>query len=280
MAEHIIIATPEISNLATITAGSESGTMTATNLLTDQPSEVWRAPDLESAYVELDLLSSTAINLLWIGYTNCSPDATMRWRAAATQGDLTADPAYDSGAINVWPHAAIETDWDYMHGLHWLGASGAQTYRWWRLDLADPAPRGPKQNGAFTAASYLQAGRIILAKAWQPPRNLRYGWGNGWLDPSPSQESAAGQTYSDELARKRRMTFTLQAETEDELYENAFQIDRRFGASRGFLVSRDPSNARRLMDQTIYGRNTDVSEPIVNHNFKIYAKRYGLTELL
>lgn len=280
MGERLIIATPELSDLATITAGSEAGTMTATNLLTDQPREVWRATDLENVNVELDLGSAAGINLLWIGYTNCSPDATMRWRAAASQSDLTADPAYDSGELDVWPHADIETDWEYMHGMHWLGAAAAQTFQWWRLDLSDPAPRGPKQNGAFTTAEYLQAGRIILANAWQPTRNLSYGWGIGWQDPSPMQDSAAGQTYSDQLARKRRLAFTLSAGTEDDLYENAFQIDRRFGASRGILVSRDPSNTRRLMDQTIYGRNVDVGEPIINERFNIYSKRYGLVEML
>lgn len=270
--ENIVIATPVLSDAAVLTAGSEAADMPAANLLTQQPIDVWRATDLANAYLVADLGAAAAINLVALLYTNASSAAQWRVRAAASEADLTAAPGYDSGLVDMWPHAGLET-WDWTHAFRWLGVAGAtpgpQTFRWWRIDVADPG----------NAAGYVQAGRLYLAAAWQPTRNLLYGWSVGFIDFSAKVRAAGGQILPGSRPLHRVARFALRCDSESEMYDNAFEIDRRRGTSGDVLVLRDPATPSRLMKQSVYGTLSSL-EPIVNARFNVFEKPYEIEEMI
>lgn len=268
-----VIATPALSDAATLTASSAPATLPVSNLQGEQPGVVWRALDPAASWVEVDLGAASAINLVALLHHNLGSAATWRIRAAATQGDLTAAPGYDSTAITAWPTAGLE-DWGTVNSVLWLAAA-PQSFRWWRIDLADAA----------NPAGFLEAGRLYIADAWQPSRNLEYGWSTAWQDPSEFALALGGQEYAVERRRRRLIQFTIpivaesQAAAEAEAYGKAFELQRLRGLSGDVLAIRDPDNAAQLQRQTIYGRMAEL-RPIVNTAFNIFTTRFAFREML
>ena len=264
---HIVIATPALSDAAVLAANGASEGMPLVNLQRMQPIEVWRTTDPANAFVTVDLGASETVSLVALLHTNASAAATWRIRAAAVEGDVVTSPAYDSTSVSLWPTAGLDT-WPTVNGLLWLGAS-PQTLRYWRIDVAD----GSNPDGFF------QAGRLLFANAWQPARNISYGWGLGWSDPSPKPRSLGGQTYPVRRPRARQMSFRLDFQSEAALYDNAFEIDRLRGTADDLLVVRDPTNVARLQQWAVHG-TLDGLAPIINSQFSIFSKDYTVSELL
>ncbi len=269
-----VIATPEIGDAAVLTASSAPEGLPVGNLQTRQPGQVWRAQDPAASWVEADLGSAATLNLVALLHHNLTGAGTWRIRAAATQANLTAAPGYESGVVTAWPTTGLD-DWETVNSILWLGDAGAQTFRWWRVDLADAA----------NPAGFLEAGRLYLANAWQPSRNLDYGWSTAWLDPTELNLALGGQEYDIGRRRRREITFAIpivansQAEAEAEAYDQPFEIQRRRGRSGDVLAIRDPDNADQLQRQTIYGRMAEL-RPIVNTAFKSFTTRFAFRETL
>lgn len=263
---NIAIATPILSDAATVTATDELGNFPVTNLQTKQPSVKWRTAGLSPAVV-IDLGSAGAINLVGLFATNTTSAATWRIRAAASEANLTASPGYDSGSVAAWPETGMATDWPAVNLIHWLTA--AQTFQWWRIDLAD----------AGNPAGYLQAGRVYVAAAWQPTRNLQRGWSIEPQDESETFRAQGGQEYDEIRPQRRIAKFRLAFLSEDELYDNVFEIDRRQGRTGDVFVMRDPTHASHLHKQSVYG-TLKGSEPAVNQAALIFEKSYQVRELL
>jgi len=91
-----ILAAPEWSEAATITASSAQTETPVTNLLKYQPTDIWSATSL-TPYLELDAGSAQDWNSVWAFFSNARAQDVWRVRAANTQGNLTAAPFYDSG---------------------------------------------------------------------------------------------------------------------------------------------------------------------------------------
>jgi len=264
---NIVIASPELLEAATITAGSEAGGMAASNLKLLPGRGRWRATALGSANLVVDLGAAFAINLIALLYTNATSAATWRIRGATSEANLTAAPGYDSGNIAHWPAQTGLGDWAWTHAFKFL--TTAQNYQWWRIDITDAA----------NPAGYYQASRLYIAAAWQPSINISFGASHGWVDPSEHGRSRAGQIAVREMNAYRAMNFQLRFQSEAQLFDNAFRLDRLRGRRRDVLVIRDPDTTTRGMDWCICGIVTDVS-PIAHPAFDIYEKSYRLEELL
>lgn len=263
---NLIFARP-LADGGTITTGSEVASLPAGNLLTPQPSDPWRATDLANAYVELDLGTAVEINLIALLYTNASSAATWRIRAAASQANLTAAPDYDTGSNTFWPQSGLE-DWSFTHGFIWLDAS-TQTRRWWRIDVSD----------AGNPDGYFQAGRLYLAKPFQPATNIEFGWSVGYADPSPKRRATGGQTYPLLRSRSRVLNFSYSFMSESEMFDNLFDLNRRRGASEDVLVIVDPDATANIHERIVYGLVDDL-KPIINSSFNIFEQPYRLEEML
>lgn len=274
----IAIATPEIGDLATIGASSESSAMVAANLQTIQPGDKWRST-AASAVLNIDLGSAKSFNLVSLLYNNFSSACTWRVRAANSSAVLVSTTVpYDSSTVRAWPHTGLETDWDYTHAVLWLGGS-PQTFRFIRIDISDPSPRPPAGSSAAVSVSYVQAGRLIVASARQPTTNLLWGWSLGWNDLAQFQQAANGAIYPDPRGMHRALSFSLDFNTEAEVYDWMFQIDRRRGSHRDLFVIRDPDEPTQIMNQSIYGLSADL-RPVVNDAYSIFSKPYQIVELI
>lgn len=275
---NIAFATPEASDLAVVGASSEASTMVATNLQTMQPAEKWRST-AASAVINIDLLASTSFNLVALLYNNFSSACTWRVRAANSSAVLVSTTVpYDSSTVRAWPHTALETDWDYTHAVLWLGST-SQVFRFIRIDISDPSPRPPVGSSAAVSVAYVQSARLIVASARQPTTNLLWGWSLGWNDLAAFQQAANGAIYPDPRGMHRVLSFSLDFNTEAEVYDWAFQLDRRRGAHRDLFVMRDPDVPSQLMNQSLYGLSTDL-RPVVNDAYSIFTKPYQIVELI
>lgn len=94
--ENWILATPDWSDAAAITASHEQAATPAANLQRYQPSDLWSATNL-TPYLELDRGSPQLWNLVLPLFTNAQAFDTFRVRAATSQANLTAAPSFDSG---------------------------------------------------------------------------------------------------------------------------------------------------------------------------------------
>lgn len=262
----VTIATPRLSDAATLTSGGTiAASLPLANLQAMQPGKVCRFTDLSGMHIVADLGAAQEVNQVWLGYTNATSAATWRVRGATSEANLTASPGYDSGSADIWPVSGLD-DWDTVNGLRWL--STAQTYRWWRIDIADAAnPDG-----------YFDIGRLYIAKAWQAG-GIQFGWSLGWLDDSEIERARGGQMHPVERPRRRELSFTLHGKSEAQMYGDAFAIQRLRGRSRDVLVVRDPMQTTWLQHQTLYGLMTEL-RPIVNSTYKVFRQPYRVEELI
>lgn len=271
MAEHIVIATPDFADAGTLTGlGTIAATLPVTNLQTMQPGKVARWTSLSTVALRLDLGSAPNINLVALGPHNGSAVAEWRIRAGDSEGDADSGVGFDSAQVSMWPSSGRPFGYDgvMLWSLLWLG-SAVEAHRYWRFDVYDPG----------NAADYFQAGRLVVDAAWQPTKNLRYGWGIGWNDASEIVESIGGQTWPVERARRRVMEFTLGSMSEAEMWTSAYEIARKRGRAKDLLVIRDPAATTQLHRQMVYGLLTDLP-PLVNRTFNLYETNYRLQELV
>lgn len=277
--ENMVLATPLLSDAATLSGSTSPAGLPVTNLQLMSISNVWRALDPENAYVVIDLGSAKEINLVALLGHNGSSRGTARVRAAATEADLTADPAYDSGLLPVRSHqSGYDAAWaltvddeeygalDTNNFLLWLGAD-TETFRFWRIDIDD------------TEIDYFDAGRLYVSKAWQPVTNMDYGLAEGFIDPSRDARTAGGKLAPVERPKYRWTEFRLSFATAAEMYDYAFEIDRKRGRTRDILFINDPDTADRLQKRTIYGTMKTL-QPIINSQFSLFEKTYRIEEII
>tara|TARA_R110002096_G_scaffold172484_2_gene346170 strand:- start:4017 stop:4823 length:807 start_codon:yes stop_codon:yes gene_type:complete len=263
-----VISNPAIVDAATITAGSALANMPVTNLLRTQPKDRWRSDDLNNLYLVVDLGSAQAINLIALLFHNATQSATWRIRAATSEANLTAAPGYDSTAVNMWD-ATWPSDEDPVHSITWLGSS-PETYQWWRIDVSDLS----------NPDNYFQVGRLYIDNAWQLPanKNIEYGWELRFIDPATKSRSKAGQLYAESAQRWRQIIMSINFQSEDEMYDNVYELIRRRGISKDIFVIRDPDATKHLIRQSIYGQLAQMP-PIANTRTNIFRSRFIIEEM-
>lgn len=266
---NLLMASSRRSDLAVLTANSAATGMPVTNLQRMQPRYAWRSLNPAATVLEIDMATAAAFNLVALLFTNATAAATWRIRAATSQANLTAAPGYDSGVLTIWPVGVPGlglATWPWVDAIKFLaGASGpgAQTFRWWRIDIADAA----NPDGFFEAA------QLILDVAVQFSHNLVYGWSVRPTDQSARLRAAGGQILPVAGGQGRILRYELRWGSEAEMYGAALDIDRLRGSSRPIFVIRDPDRPDLYPAQALYGLQGAPSD-IVNHRHNLYAKGY------
>ncbi len=264
----IAIANPILGDAATLNGAEAVDGFPISNLQITQPSEVWRPSDITNAFVTIDLGSQASVNLVAMLYTNLSSAATWRVRGASTSaGAVTAAPDYDTSAITAWAQTDLG-DWDFVHAINWFGET-PRTLRYWRVDVIDTG----------NSDGHVQAGRLYIDDAWQPSSNIDLGWSLGWVDQTKRSRATSGAIWPTARTPWRALDFRLDLLDEDDMYDEAFDLDRLRGGSGDVFVMRDPTSSKRLQDQSIYGLLTGL-RPIIQPHFSTFAKRYRVEEAL
>lgn len=258
---NLVIATPDLGDAGDISASDEVPAYPASNLLLEQPWQVWRTTGLSGIYIEHDMGQTVTMRLIALLYAKLSSTATWRARAAATQADLTtASALYDSGTQDVWPDPANASDYDYRHLVAWIGDAGVSA-RWSRIDISDPD----------NAAGYIQAARYLPDEAWRPETGrLTGGTAATKVEEFVEHTTTGGQTYRATRGKIGRFTYRIVFKTADELRKMR-RIYRRRGQTRAVLLVGDiEASYPDLHDETTYCFLDQVQE--------IQADRYDWFE--
>lgn len=282
---NILIAARNRADAGILSAGSWVATLPLANLQDRQPTRLARSTDtaLASTRFDLDLGAPRTISLLALLRHNLTQGG--RWRLRLSDAADFAAALLDTGWRDIWPEITPFGQ-DLWGEFIWggkLDPDEARTYgisayhvlttplfaRHLRLELDDQDnPDG-----------YLQAGRLIAAPAWQPSRNLAYGWELRHVDESRTIRSRGGQLYVDPLPLRRRLSFTLDHLGADEMLGRAHELDREKGIAGDVLAIVDADQPRHLHRLAIYGALGETT-PMANPSFERYSKRFVIEELV
>lgn len=262
---NILLATANPLATATLAAGTTASAGPVGNLLRREPADAMILTNSGSAYVTIDLgADPDAIRVFAVLYCNAG---TWRVRADDVEGDVTADPTYDSGTVNF---GGSETGLRHRDGMRhdWIYWAAGVTYRYWRIDFADP----DDDDGRTIV------GNLIMDYGFQPAVNIAYGGSLGLVDPSRKPRSVDGQL--EPLVRRPYMAteFAINFGTEAEMYGEAFDLDEIAATVNQVLYLRDPAATTYRQKQAVLGTFRALA-PIVDASFDIYSKRYQIEEL-
>lgn len=282
---HVLIAYRNNFDTAIVSGGGWSAELPLANLADRQPSLVARSLDVDPANTQftVDFGAPKPVSFLALLRHNLTQNG--RWRITLARDTAFDDVVHDSGVIDIWP--SIQPFGQGLWGeFLWGGrlpTEEAATYgigayqvitrpviaRYGLIELIDPQ----NPNG------HLQAGRLVVGPAWRPSINLRYGWSIEQVDTSRRVRSRGGQTYVDIQPKYRRLRFTIEDLKRDEMFGNAYEIERLKGTGGDLFVMIDPDDTGHRHRHSVYGVLQDTT-PITNPIFDRYSKSFTIEELL
>lgn len=266
---NMLLAMPVSCDSAVLKSSSTAGGLPASNLKTSPIGQVARFLTPAACFVQTAI--SCPVDLIAILGHNGSTTGQARVRAADSVDDILTSPDYDSGAL---PLRSNQPDFtgsntagamDTNHFILHLGAP--LTHNYWRIDISD------------ASLPYFDAGRLYISKAWQPETNMDYGIAHGFVDPSKTERTVSGRQVPLVRPAYRYAEFQLSFGSEQEMFDNAFEIDRLRGTTKDVLFINDPDNISMIQKRTIYGTMQGLP-PIINAQFRLYEKSYRIEEII
>lgn len=226
-----------VSYSPVITGGSWSSSLPLSNMQDRRLSKVARSADALAASTkfEIDLGVARAIRVLALPKHTISSAGTIRVRGSNTAGNFAA-PVYDTGTVNVWP-AGIDAEEAAGMNLGWTHvAAAAQSARYWLFEISD----------ATNPAGYVDVGRLVIAKAWQPTINMSVGARLGLETDTDRTVTDGGAAIYNDKPRRRTMTFDIEHLPADEALENGFDMQRIAGKSGQLMFVFDPEDTTHM----------------------------------
>jgi hypothetical protein len=221
LSRNLLLLSPSASDAATLTASSQVGTLPVANLQDIQPTRKWRAMG-GTASIDIVLASALACDSVAVVAHNFTSAATMRIRGAATAEDVEDSPTVDTGEVSVWLGGSPPdvTHWPAFIALHrWENETAL---RYWRVDLSDE----------LNEDTWIEAGRLVLGRAWQPSINFDIGGEPLAFDPRDiAEETSYGHTFTDRRTESapRIFSLTLTAANKREVLGGVQEIQRLRG---------------------------------------------------
>lgn len=255
------------------------------NLAERQPSRLARTTSAAALDSQVILDIGEARPIAFIGLLRHNLSQKGQWRITASDDAGFASLVHDTGFVDIWPAISPfgiglwgEFQWGGKLDPLLVGTYGIDGFhvfpmsvraRYVKVELSDTA----------NAAGYLEAGRLIVAPAWQPTINLQYGWSIEQVDESRSVKSRGGQTYVDQRPKFRRLSFTLEHLEADEMFGHAYELERLKGKGGDVLVVLDPDDSKHRHRHSVYGLLADTT-PVSNAYAGRFAKEFVIEELV
>ncbi|MEG0880650.1 MAG: hypothetical protein RSH52_05230 [Janthinobacterium sp.] len=265
------------ADLAAISASSQSGALSVTNLLTDIKSEVWRSTGTHATLSAVFPLTSL-IAAVALPFCNLSATATLRVRGYALAAD--AVPAFDTGAVQACAHQPLGA-WDW--GLEPLGVNafsyggGAYGRIWFapawveklEIDIDD----------ALNPSGYIEASRLLAGMYWSPENNADYGASLTADDASQHYRNEGGDLLTNVGPRSRKLALSLTAMSPPDR-SKLMAILRGNGKSRPVFVSLFPESDDPLLEQDhqVYGKLPDAAA-VATPQFERYSTSITVEEI-
>lgn len=265
-----------IADTATsITASTTSGTLVATNMLTDLKSQVHRSTGTSVKYT-LTWATNQTVGCVVLPCTNLTATATMRVRlytdTAATvlisdTGVNLAVPGYNLDP-KLWPTARNANSFAYGGGVKavvWFSEQ-LTNIRAVIVDLADYS----------NPAGYIDCSRLVVGSYWSPTHNIQNGVQFDITDNSQTSRRDSGDVISDRSFMYDTLTFDFSLlPTEDK--NTLVKILRNVGVYKNIFVSLLPDDSSDITEHesSIYGTRSNSS--ITYQLYGYYAHQMQLT---
>lgn len=267
----LILATPRLSDSANLTASDAVGSMPVSNLQKFQPTDWWQTSSLGSGgqYIDIEITEVNGLglanwNLISLLYTNATESTEWRIRGALSKGTVTSSPTLDTDWFSHWPVTNLG-DWPWTHSLYWVANGRSEPFL--RIDVRD------------ASLDFYRAGRLYISNAWQPTHHVKYGWSTGHQENQRRQYAEGGPVFPRIQPRRRMLSGRLNFLDEDEMFNNAWELDRARGVSEDVLAILDPEHPTHLHRWMVYGLMKDLP-PITNDAYGIYEKPFEIEEAL
>lgn len=255
-----------------IDAGALSGgawfpTLPLTNLQNMVLGLVARSVDtsLLSTMFNVDLGRDRKIQLL--SWRNHNFSIGAKYRVRAYRDAAHTNLVYDSGWAKVWPvvYALNVLDWKdeswwsrkytreqregYMTELVHIMPT-AKYARYWLIEFDDTT----------NSTGYIQIGRMFISQGWQPTTNMSYsGASIAWETKTDVKEAIGGAEYFDRRTPYRVQRLTLNYLEQDEIFTQAFEIQRQGGIDQELLWIFDPDDTIHAIRRRFLARMRTLS---------------------
>ena len=269
------------ANIATLTASTTSGTLVASNMLTDIKSQVWRSTSTSAAILTA-CPTLKSVNAVIFAHTNFTNAATMRVVGYTLANDVpgVATPVFDTSALPCCAYTASSVfGWDantpgvsnfgfgggVYAGLFFTGGSVRRLY----IEISDTG----------NAAGYVEVSRLIAGYYWSPTYNADYGVQLGYDDKSSHSRNDAGDLLTDITPRSKWLSFNLSGmEAVDR--QNFMRLMRSKGLSSPIYISVFPADTDKNLEQDyqIYGKQSALS-PILMPYYSSYQTSIKIDEI-
>ena len=222
MANARILYNMDAWDAATITGSSQANTdLVPANVVHDHVSKMWRTTGKASENIVFDLGSAKKITVFSMFTFNLTASATVTLQANASNS--WGSPSY-SQALTI----ATDADGAVLPRIVYFLD---QTYRYWRVTLADSG----------NSDSYLQLGRMAAGEYYELPSNINQNFNITMFDPSEGDRVPGRQTFFRNRNRYRRATvrYNLQSQTQT---DKLSAIMLKTGNSRPIVLALDPTD--------------------------------------
>lgn len=256
---NVILATPVISDAATLSGSLSVGDMALQNLKAMNLYQKYRTKDL-SAVINVDLLTAQPVDFVSVIAHNATSSGTV----TVSAGSTIAASDYSSGPLSLITGDNVGFDRNVF-----AVKFATQTYRYWKLAFSDISnPDG-----------YLEMGRLYLSNCFQPNKNAIYGMEEGYTDDSRTAWTVSGGISSVPRMPRKTARWTLDFATSLEMYSQARDIDKTRGTSKDILFIPDIEDTNYFQERAIYGKMNGLA-PVISAAYSIYQKSYDIEEIL
>lgn len=253
---------------SSLAASTTSGSLAASNLLTDYKTEVWRSTGT-TATLTLTWAASVPVSMVALAFTNLSSVATMRVQCYTNSGD--SSPALDTLDTLCCPvNLGFTAPLGFGGGVYadnWFPQTSVQKIVVTVID-------------AGSTSGYIQAARLVTGTYWSPDRNAETESVKLTMqEDTKNTRSEAGTLWTDRAPMYKKLQFDLSYMTQAD--RNAiWRIIAGNGMSGSLYVSMMPDSTDVWEEQiySIYGRLSS-STSLTYRYLHLHATQLQLEEV-
>ncbi len=261
---------PHLSDAGTVAASSTAGTLSASNVLTAEPTQVWRSTSGSGSYLDFDFGSAAVINAVALIGVNLGGSDTMSVFASNTSNAAARGGAALSTGNAYIGSKSTEASWPFH--IVFRKFSNASPFRYWSVTFPS------------VAGSSVEVGRAMLGAHLQPTLNLDQDFGMEFVSADMRDRTDYNKAM---LARRgnaaRRFSVLYSHVDQAELLRGFNRIGRLRGNGGDLFFSLDPDDTTYFpeysMQCTIEGLSMP-SVPYFNGSGQMYGVRAQLLEVV
>lgn len=278
MANLRIIYDNAIDRVLTLTTSNTAGSLVADNMRIDKKSKVWRSttltPSITATWTNAEFLDG-----LVLPFTNLTSACTIRVTGFTNVAD--ASPVLDTGFVLAAPYTALGLwSWGtvplgvnaYSYGFNsyariWFNTT--YTLKKIVIEISDPT----------NASGYVEVGRVVAGKKWEPEYNTGYGIPVTNIDTSTNERTESGDMITNIGNRFKKISFDLAyMSAADRVSFNI--IMKQNGVSKPVFISLFPNDTDAEKEQTyqIYGKMPQMSAMSITNPIQ-YSSQIEIEEI-